>query len=168
MDAVICGIDPGLGTTGYAIVRQSSGEKCIVDAGVCRYSTSESLEKRLVALQADIASILDDHRPCVMGVEALFAHYKHPRTAILMGHARGVVLLEAARRDIRVESLAATHVKRFLTGNGRAGKAQVQRAIKATLGLASLPEPSDLADAIAIAICCGANRMAGRPGEVIG
>jgi len=166
MDAVVCGIDPGLGITGYAVVRHAGDDKSIIDAGVCRYSANEPLESRLAALQSDISSILDDHQPTILAVEALYSHYKHPRTAILMGHARGVVLLEAGRRGIPVESLAATHVKRHLTGNGRAGKNQVQRAIKATLGLASMPEPPDLADALAIAICCGAKRRETRLQEV--
>ena len=154
MDAVVCGIDPGLGTTGYAVLRRSGENLTILDAGVCRYQAHDPFEDRLVALQSDMIAILDEHKPDAIGVEALYAHYKHPRTAILMGHARGVILLEAGRRQIEVKSLAATQVKRYLTGNGRASKVQIQRAIKATLGLPSIPEPSDLADALAIALCC--------------
>ncbi len=154
MDAVICGIDPGLGTTGYAVLRRNGENLTILDAGVCRYPAADSLENRLASLQSDIAAILDDHRPDAIGVEALYAHYKHPRTAIVMGHARGVILLEAGRRQIEVKSLPATQVKRYLTGNGRASKVQIQRAIKATLGLPAIPEPPDLADALAIALCC--------------
>ena len=154
MDAVICGIDPGLGTTGYAVLRRNGENLTILDAGVCRYPAADSLENRLVSLQSDIAAILDDHRPDAIGVEALYAHYKHPRTAIVMGHARGVILLEAGRRQIEVKNLPATQVKRYLTGNGRASKVQIQRAIKATLGLPAIPEPPDLADALAIALCC--------------
>jgi crossover junction endodeoxyribonuclease RuvC len=70
-----------------------------------------------------------------------------------MGHARGVILLAAAKRGLQVLNLAATHVKKHLTGNGRATKAQVQHAIRATLGLAELPDPPDVADALAIALC---------------
>ena len=154
MDAVICGIDPGLGTTGYAVLRRSGENLTILDAGVCRYPADDTFADRLVALQSDIAAILDDHQPDAIGVEALYAHYKHPRTAIVMGHARGVILLEAGRRQIEVQNLPATQVKRYLTGNGRASKVQIQRAIKATLGLPAIPEPPDLADALAIALCC--------------
>ena len=153
MSAVICGIDPGLGTTGYAVVRRESGVLSVLDAGVCRFDPRESLAQRLVQVDRDLATIFAEHFPEVVAVEEVYAHYKHPRTAILMGHARGVILLAAARRGIEVRSYSATRIKRHLTGNGRATKVQVQRAIQATLGLATLPEPADVADALAIALC---------------
>jgi crossover junction endodeoxyribonuclease RuvC len=103
----------------------------------------------------------------VVAVEELYAHYKHPRTAILMGHARGVILLSAARLGIEVRSYAATRIKRYLTGNGRATKAQMQRAIQTALGLGTLPEPPDVADAMAIAMCCAGDISAKRPTELV-
>lgn len=154
MEAVICGIDPGLGVTGYAVLRVEGDRREVLDAGVCRFDQRLPLAGRLSDIERDISSILIEHHPSLVAVEELYSHYKHPRTAILMGHARGVILMAAARLGIEVRSYAATRVKRFLTGNGRASKAQVQRAIKATLGLDSLPEPPDVADAIAIALCC--------------
>jgi crossover junction endodeoxyribonuclease RuvC len=89
-----------------------------------------------------------------VAVEQLYAHYKHPRTAILMGHARGVILQQAAEAGAEVESFAATRIKKSLTGNGHAAKGQMQRAIQAMLALPHVPEPPDVADAIAIALCC--------------
>ena len=166
MDAVICGIDPGLETTGYAVVGGGVTPPAVVDAGVCRFGRTRSLAERLVDIERDLSSILQEHRPTVVAVEQLFAHYKHPRTAILMGHARGVILLTAARVGIEVRDYPATQVKRFLTGNGRATKGQMQRAIQATLNLAELPEPADVADALAIALCCHAEIGRVRAGEV--
>ena len=128
-----------------------------MDAGVCRFEARGSLPGRLVAVEQDLSAILAEHQPDIVAVEELYAHYKHPRTAILMGHARGVILLTAARRGIEVRSYSATRVKRYLTGNGRATKGQVQRAIQMTLGLPSLPEPADVADALAIALCCASD-----------
>ncbi len=158
MDAVVCGIDPGLLITGYGVVRTcGSREPVVVDAGVCRFDAKAPLETRLVAIESDLDAILSEHKPDIVAVEQLYAHYKHPRTAILMGHARGVMLLVASRRGIPVRSYAATQVKRYLTGNGRATKDQVQRAIQTTLGLSEIPEPPDVADALAIALCCGAD-----------
>ena len=157
MDAVVCGIDPGLGTTGYAVLRRHGGELAVVDAGVCRFDDRLPLAERLAAVEHDVAEVLSEHRPDVVAVEELYSHYAHPRTAILMGHARGVILLAAARNGIEVRSYAATQIKRHLTGNGRAGKAQVQRTVKTTLGLTTLPEPPDVADALAIALCCAAD-----------
>lgn len=153
MGVVICGIDPGLGITGYAVVQREAHALAVLDAGVCRFNPRESLAQRLVQVDRDLSAIFAEHSPEVVAVEEIYAHYKHPRTAILMGHARGVILLAAARRGIEVRSYAATRIKRHLTGNGRATKVQVQRAIQATLGLATLPEPADVADALAIALC---------------
>lgn len=157
MDAVICGIDPGLGVTGYAILNASRSPAKIIDAGVCRFTAKEALAVRLAAVHTDIAAILDDHRPALVAVEQLYSHYNQPRTAILMGHARGVILLAAAERGIEVRSYSATRVKRFLTGNGRATKAQMQRAIQMTFGLPAPPEPHDVADALAVALCGSAD-----------
>ncbi len=150
---IICGIDPGLSTTGYAILRVDGAEARVVDAGICRTDRSTKLPARLVQIEADIRSLLEAWRPSLVCIEQLYAHYKHPRTAILMGHARGVIMTVAARAGIEVRSYAATRVKRTLTGNGRASKIQVQHAIAATLGLSHVPEPADVADAIAVAFC---------------
>ncbi len=155
MEAVICGIDPGLKTTGYALLR-IGGRMSILDAGVCRFDEKLPLTQRLVGLERDITSILSERQPQIVAVEQLYAHYKHPRTAILMGHARGVILLAAGKLGIGVRSYPSTRVKRYLTGNGRASKTQMQRAIQVSLGLTELPEPPDLADALAIALCAAA------------
>ncbi len=165
MEAVICGIDPGLGTTGYAVLRCVGDAASVIDAGVCRFDASQSLARRLVAVRADLASIFHEHTPDCVAVEELYSHYKHPKTSILMGHARGVILMAAAEAGCDVRSYAATRVKRFLTGHGRATKAQMQRAIQTTLGLATLPEPADVADALAIALC-GAADVRERTAEV--
>ncbi len=154
-DVIICGIDPGLGTTGYAVIRSGPrGCQEVLDAGVCRFDEKRPLATRLVAVEAEISSILSEHNPCVVAVEDLYSHYNHPRTAILMAHARGVILFAVAKAGVEVRSYAATRIKRFLTGNGRASKGQMQQAVQQTLGLDQLPEPADLADAIAIAMCC--------------
>lgn len=89
-----------------------------------------------------------------MAVEELYSHYAHPKTAILMGHARGVILQKCAERAIELRSFSATRIKKSITGNGRASKQQVQRTIQTVLCLRELPEPSDVADAIAAALCC--------------
>ena len=167
MEAVVCGIDPGLGVTGYAVLRACGERKSVLDAGVCRFDEKRPLPERLGRLEYDITGVLSEHQPKVVAVEELYAHYKHPRTAILMGHARGVILLSAARLGIEVRSYAATRIKRYLTGNGRAAKAQMQRAIQTALGLSTLPEPPDVADAMAIAMCCAGDISAERPMELV-
>lgn len=150
----VCGVDPGLRITGYAILTLDGERTTIRDAGICRTDADAGLPRRLTQLQSDFTGILEQWRPCVIGVEQLYGHYRHPRTAILMGHARGVILATAASFGIEVRDLGATQVKRYLTGNGRASKAQMQRAVKAALGLSAVPEPHDVADALAVALCC--------------
>jgi len=86
-------------------------------------------------------------------VEELYSHYQHPRTAILMGHARGLIYLLSAEQGIPIVSYSAKRIKKSLTGNGSASKLQVQRVIQARLALPRLPEPSDVADALAVALC---------------
>jgi len=165
MDTLVCGIDPALGTTGYAVLRCVGEGLSVVDAGVCRSEGRSPLPHRLVSIERDVAAIFDDHDLHVVAVEDLFAHYKHPKTAVMMGHARGVILLAAARRGIDVRTYAATRVKRFLTGNGRATKTQMRRSVHGALGLASVPDSADVADALAIAMCCAADIRSPRLAE---
>jgi crossover junction endodeoxyribonuclease RuvC len=163
----IIGIDPGLGRTGYCVLHADarSGGLSIVEAGVIRLTAKRSLEQRLVDLEGSLAALLDSYTPSMLVCEQLYAHYKHPRTAILMAHARGVILAAAARRNIPIENIAATQAKRMLTGRGHASKEQMQRAVAIAFGLAHLPEPHDLADAIAIAY--GGHEMRRRNGVAV-
>ncbi len=124
-----------------------------VEAGVIRTSDTDPLDRRLLEIHQGIEEVLSEYSPTALAVEALYSHYAHPRTAILMGHARGVVCCAAASRAIPVLDYAATHIKRSLTGNGHARKDQVQRAVAFFLGLPSVPEPPDAADALAVALC---------------
>ena len=140
--------------SGYAVVEQNRDEVKIIDAGVIRADTRLALGKRLRQIYQDILAILQENQPELMAVEELYAHYKHPRTAILMGHARGMFLLAAAEQGVEVLDFAATRVKKSITGQGRASKEQIQRAVTSQLRLARIPRPADLADALAIALCC--------------
>ncbi|MFO8014212.1 MAG: crossover junction endodeoxyribonuclease RuvC [Phycisphaerae bacterium] len=151
----ILGIDPGLQATGYGVVDGAGGgaRPRLIEAGVIRTRREDDLADRLVEIHAGLASVLAEFQPDAVAVEALYAHYKHPRTAILMGHARGVVYLAAAEAGKPVTSYNATQVKKSLTGSGHAGKVQVQRAIQAAFGLAEPPQPPDVADALAVALC---------------
>ena len=149
---IILGVDPGLQICGYAAVE--FGSEKLIEAGVVETDRSVGIEERLNQIAADIGSLLEAFEPEIVAVEELYSHYKHPKTAILMGHARGVILQKAADAGIQVRSFAATRIKKSLTGNGRASKEQMQRSIQSVLGLDELPEPADVADAIAAALCC--------------
>ena len=150
----ILGIDPGLNTTGYGVLEVFPNEPLrLVEAGVVRGGGSRSLETRLHEIYSGVQEVLATYRPQAMAIEELYSHYDRPRTAILMGHARGVLCLAATVAGVPVKHYAATQVKRMLTGNGRAPKQQVQQAICRELRLATPPEPPDVADALAIALC---------------
>jgi crossover junction endodeoxyribonuclease RuvC len=150
----ILGLDPGLQTTGYGLLEVTRNAIAFREAGVVRSEAAEDeLEKRLLSLFEGVCEVIDEWKPAAIAIEQLYAHYEHPRTAILMGHARGVLLLAAAERGIDVTSYAATKVKKLITGNGRASKEQMQLAVTRELGLSKIPEPDDAADALALALC---------------
>ncbi len=150
----ILGIDPGLHITGYGVVEAGGVRPSVCEAGVIRPPSGKiDIAGRLLAIYEGVVEVLEQFQPQAMAVEQLYAHYKHPRTAILMGHARGTVFLAAAQRQIPVVSYNATSIKKTITGSGRASKDQMQRTIQRELGLANLPEPPDVADALAVALC---------------
>jgi len=151
----ILGIDPGLQLTGYGVIEFHPTKPKLIDAGVIRMNPKKSIAERLIEIETELDSIFTEHRPAAVGVEQLYSHYAHPRTAILMGHARGVILLVAQRHKVAIHEFAANRVKQSLTGHGHADKGQMQRAIMATWNLEKPPEPPDVADALAIALCCG-------------
>jgi crossover junction endodeoxyribonuclease RuvC len=155
----ILGIDPGLSRTGYGCVSVGP-DGCttmLVEAGVLRLPRGTPLPHRLRQLELDLAEVFDELAPDVLAVESVFTHSRNLRTAILMAHARGVILLAGARRGCPLIEVAPATVKKSLTGAGRASKAQMQLAIAARFGLDAPPEPADVADALAIALA-GARR----------
>ena len=148
----ILGIDPGLNTTGYGVIDTSTGKVRLLEAGIIR-SRADVLALKVREIYDGVREVIEMFSPEVLALEQLYTHYDRPTTAILMGHARGCICLAAAQSDIDVVSYAATQVKKLLTGSGRATKDQMQRAIKFELGLEQYPEPPDVADALALAIC---------------
>lgn len=174
----VLGIDPGLRLTGYGCVDTSaSGTSVLVEAGVFRLgkrgvdedgikqtlADAKTVSSRLIELDRDFRDALERLKPQVVAVESIFAHYKHPATGIVMGHARGVILLAIARAGVRLMEFKPNEIKKSLTGHGLAEKGRMQRAVQSVFGLAEPPKPPDVADALAIALCA-----AGRLGSVIG
>jgi crossover junction endodeoxyribonuclease RuvC len=152
----VLGIDPGLQVSGYAVIDAGPRGPVVCEAGVIRSSEGRAvidMAPRLSILYTSIVEVMEQFRPASVVVEQLYAHYDHPRTAILMAHARGVILLAAGIRGVPVASYNATRIKKTITGHGRASKEQVQQTIQRELGLATLPEPPDVADALAAALC---------------
>ncbi len=154
--ARILGLDPGLQVTGYGVIEISDTGPKVCEAGVIRSAEGRDtadMARRIRTLYDGLCEVLEQWKPAAVAVEQLYAHYEHPRTAILMAHARGVYFLAGAQRSIPVFSYAATKVKKLVTGSGRASKEQMQHAIARELGLAGPPEPHDVADALGVALC---------------
>jgi crossover junction endodeoxyribonuclease RuvC len=149
----ILGVDPGLNTTGYGVVEITGRGPRLLEAGVVRSNPRGSLAERVREIHDGVAEVIASLKPATMALEELYSHYERPTTAILMGHARGVICLAAAEAGIDVVPYAATQIKKMLTGNGRAPKLQMQQAVAREFGLAAPPEPPDVADALAIALC---------------
>ncbi len=151
----VLGIDPGLGVTGYAVVDSSRNRPYVVEAGVLRPRGlgAKTIDGRLKLIHEGVLEVLDAFPPSALALEQVHSHHRHPRTAILMAHARGVIVLASALRGVPVFGYAATRIKKTLTGSGRAPKEQMQHAIRVELGLDELPEPHDVADACAVALC---------------
>jgi crossover junction endodeoxyribonuclease RuvC len=155
----VLGIDPGLNITGYGCIELAGARPKLIEAGAIRPSPKSDLPQRVGQIHADLAEIIAELRPDLLAVEQLYAHYKHPRTAILMAHARGVIMLAAEQAGVAFESVPATMVKKSLTGNGHASKHQMQQAIQMVFSLDEPPQPPDVADALAIALCAAQRAM---------
>jgi crossover junction endodeoxyribonuclease RuvC len=152
---IVLGIDPGLNTTGYGVLEFAAGRPRLVEAGVVRGKARGTLAERVQEIHSGVADVIATLGATVLAIEELYSHYDRPTTAILMGHARGVILLAAAQAGIAVTSYPATLIKKTITGNGHAAKWQMQEAIRRELNLPEIPEPPDVADALAIALCHG-------------
>ena len=151
----VLGIDPGLNISGYGIIESlgDGSDMNIIEAGIIRTNVKADMDQRLVEIGREFDSVLKQFEPDVMAIEELYSHFNHPKTSIIMGHARGLMIFKAAEAGLRVVSYASTRIKKSLTGNGRATKEQMQKAVQTNMGLKTLPEPPDVADALAVAWC---------------
>jgi crossover junction endodeoxyribonuclease RuvC len=149
---VILGIDPGLRTTGYGAIAAGPAGLRLLEGGVVQPDPALPLEQRLVQLHDGIVEVVRALQPAYMVVEELWTSASHPPTAVLMGHARGVIALAAGAHGIALYPLAHAMVKRALVGNGAARKAQVKGMVVQLLGLSAPPYPDDVSDALALAI----------------
>lgn len=151
---IVLGIDPGSATTGYGVVRADRPTTpTLVECGVIRTRARDPLPARLRELHEGIVELIRTHRPDTVSVEDIF--YAHNvRTTVILGHARGVILLAAAQANVNVAEYSPAEIKKAVVGTGAATKAQVQFMITRLLRLKSIPTPSDAADGIAAALTC--------------
>ncbi|WP_031516090.1 crossover junction endodeoxyribonuclease RuvC [Desulfofalx alkaliphila] len=149
---IIMGVDPGTAITGYGLVYYSRNRFKLVDCGVIRTQSTLPLYKRLSTLYSDLTALINEFKPQQYAVEELFFN-KNTRTALAVGHARGVALLAGAKVGLDVFEYTPLQVKQAVVGHGRAQKHQVQYMVKEILKLPAVPKPDDAADALAVAIC---------------
>jgi crossover junction endodeoxyribonuclease RuvC len=148
----VFGIDPGSGRTGYGCVDSDGSRHRLVTCGAISAVTGSTLPEKLSGIHTTLKALLATHRPDCVVIENLF-HAKHARSALILGHARGVAMLAAVDAGLPVLEYSPAEVKVAVVGYGRAEKAQMQQMVKLLLGLDSVPTPHDAADALAIAIC---------------
>ena len=148
----ICGVDPGLGATGYGIIEFAGSQLTLVTTGVIRSSAAKTLPDRLQTIHTRLCALIRETQPGLMVLEELYSHYDHPTTAIHMGHVRGAILLAASECQLAVVHYSATHVKKAVTGHGHATKTQIQRMVQVLLNAPVPHGPADATDALALAI----------------
>lgn len=147
--SLVLGFDPGLQRTGYGALRVGPGGPRVCEIGVLS-TRGDDLGARLHQLYQEVEDLIADLRPTLVVLEDLFAHRRFPRTAIVLGHVRGIICLAAASAHVGIMALAPSAVKRAVTGSGAASKVQVQASVRTLLGLRSLADPH-AADALALA-----------------
>jgi crossover junction endodeoxyribonuclease RuvC len=149
---IVLGVDPGAGTTGYGVVERKGSHITLLECGVVRTDPASPLPKRLKEIYEGISEVLSRHKAEVVAVEGVF-YGKNVRTTVILGHARGAILLAATMRDLPVAEYSPAEIKSAVVGNGRATKEQVQFMIQRLLRLKEPPRPSDAADGVAAALC---------------
>lgn len=151
---IIIGIDPGTATTGWGVVRAGKNKFDCVDAGVITTSAKMDLEKRLWIIHQDLKTLLKKYKPDECALELLFFN-TNAKTAMLVGQARGAVMLTVELSKIPLHSYTPLQVKMAITGYGRADKQQMQKMVQSLLKLPEIPRPDDAADALAVALTHG-------------
>jgi crossover junction endodeoxyribonuclease RuvC len=164
---VVMGIDPGVASTGFGVVRVAGGSMEAVDAGVIEAPADAPLAERLELIHRELARLISWHQPAAVALEKLYFG-KNVRSATAVGQARGVAMLAAAQQGIQCFDYTPQAVKMSVCGTGAADKAQVQHMVSALLGLPRPPESDHAADALAVAICHAGHARAPRAFQNVG
>ncbi|MCM8796875.1 MAG: crossover junction endodeoxyribonuclease RuvC [Candidatus Omnitrophica bacterium] len=149
---IILGVDPALTVTGYGVIDAGGNSIFLIEAGVVITHSRDKLPQRLKKIYFATTKLLSEIKPDVLVLEKLYAHYRHPTTAYLLGQARGVICLACAENRVPLVEYAATRVKKAIVGKGLASKYQVQRMVGSILKIDRLPKSTDVTDALALAI----------------
>ncbi|MCA9398805.1 MAG: crossover junction endodeoxyribonuclease RuvC [Sinomicrobium sp.] len=156
----ILGIDPGLKATGYGLLEHKHNKTVLVEAGTIHPKVKDSLEKKLLTVYRQLHDLIREHKPQTLVLEKIYAHYKHPATASILGHTRGVICLLCAQSGIYLAEHSVKRIRKAVTGNGNASKEQTRRMVANEFGLK--PEKLTLDASDAIALAAGYLRIHGR------
>lgn len=157
---IILGVDPGIAITGYGVIKYEGNRFTTIDYGAVITDSKITMPERLAIINRDLSSIMDRYKPDAFSVEELFFN-KNVKTALTVGHARGVILLTAYAKGLNIFEYTPLQVKQAVVGYGRADKKQIQQMVKIILNLKEIPKPDDVADALAIAVCHAHSSKAG-------
>ena len=149
---IAMGVDPGTAVTGYAFLEERAGKITVLEYGVVRSRASDPLPRRLEKIHRELGVLIDTYSPKVLALESIFLA-KFPQSALILGHARGAIMVAAQSRGVPVEEYAPRLVKKAAVGRGGASKEQVAALMQSHLKLRDLPKPADAADALAVAFC---------------
>lgn len=148
---IILGLDPGYGRMGFGVIYVEGAQVQLIDYGVATTTAGDDFERRLLSLGNDLHELFEHHQPDLVAVEKLFFG-KSSTTAMKVAHARGVALMMAAQAQAPIIEYTPAQIKKALTGDGKAGKAAMQKMVKQLFNLQRIPKPDDAADAIAVAL----------------
>ena len=157
MNKIILGIDPGIADTGYGIIEIDKNSLRCLGYGSIKTTSNAELAERLLVLSNELNKIIKKYKPDLIAVEQLF-FCKNVKTALTVGHARGVILLSARQNNVSILEFTPLQIKQAVSTYGKASKMQVQKMVKLLLNLTELPKPDDAADALAAAICVANKR----------
>lgn len=164
---IILGIDPGVFSTGYGVLEIKEKKIQVVDYGIMKFGSESDLASRLAGIYESLERICSSYQPGALALEDVFFN-RNTRTALVVGHVRGVIMLVAVHQGLSVYTYTPLQIKQAVTGYGRADKGQVQRMLKIILKLPEVPGPDHAADALAVALChfyCGCAKLKGMQEE---
>ncbi|MFH1360339.1 MAG: crossover junction endodeoxyribonuclease RuvC [Candidatus Omnitrophota bacterium] len=148
----ILGIDPGLQITGYGLIQHDGHNVKLIETGTINPNVKDSLENRINKIYLNLENLIIQYQPDIMVIEKLYAHYRHPVTASLLGHVRGVICLLCAQQNVKLAEHSVKRIRKAVTGSGRASKEQTKKMVAHTLGISPDKLATDASDALALAL----------------
>jgi len=148
----ILGVDPGLKTTGYGLIRLQGNKIQLMEAGIITPKTKEVFQNRIATIYRGLEEIIEQHRPDVIVLEKLYTHYRHATTACILGHVRGVICLLSSLKNVQLVEYSVKRIRVALTGKGSVSKIQTQSMVAHLLGIKAEKLTADASDALALAL----------------